>query len=125
MAFILDSHALLWWVAGNDVLSHAARHAIESEAADVHVSVATVWELEIKRRSGKIQLDDTIWEGLAARRVSVIVIALTDALAAARLPPHHRDPFDRMIIAHALNRGLTVVTRDRAFEDYGVPILRA
>lgn len=125
MAFILDSHTVLWWVAGDDDLAGPARHAIEFEAAEIRVSVATVWELEIKRASGKIQLDDTIWDGLAARRVSIISISLTDALAAARLPLHHRDPFDRMIIAQALNRGLTVITRDRTFEHYGVATLRA
>ena len=125
MGLILDSHALIWWATDADVLSGAAREAAEAGRSDLHVSVATAWELEIKRASGKLQLVRLDWDRLAAQHVSIIPISLADALAAARLPLHHRDPFDRMIIAQALNRGLTVITRDRTFEHYGVPTLRA
>ena len=125
MGLILDSHALIWWATGADVLSGAARQAVEAGRSNLHVSVATAWELEIKRASGKLRLDRLDWDRLAAQRVSIIPISLTDALAAAQLPLHHRDPFDRMIIAQALDRGLTVITRDLTFERYGVPTLRA
>lgn len=125
MGLILDSHALIWWATGADVLSGAARQAVEAGRSNLHVSVATAWELEIERASGKLRLDRLDWDRLAAQRVSIIPISLTDALAAAQLPLHHRDPFDRMIIAQALDRGLTVITRDRTFERYGVPTLRA
>lgn len=125
MGLILDSHALIWWATGADVLSGAARQAVEAGRSNLHVSVATAWELEIKRASGKLRLDRLDWDRLAAQRVSIIPISLTDALAATQLPLHHRDPFDRMIIAQALDRGLTVITRDRTFERYGVPTLRA
>ena len=84
-----------------------------------------VWELEIKARAGKLDIPADLWDELPALAIEVIAIELADAVAAARLPLHHRDPFDRVIIAQALVRGLTIVTRDQAFGAYGVPILAA
>lgn len=123
-ALLLDSNALLWWALGNGRLSDAAREAIEAPQARVCLSIATAWELEIKRQSGKLGFDISAWRDASIVELDLLLINLDDALSAARLPAHHRDPFDRMIIAQALNRGLTVVTSDQTFELYGVLVLR-
>lgn len=112
---LLDSSALIWWAQGSG-LSDVSRTLIEVPGAAAFLSVASVWELDIKRTSGKLDLAEQVWDSLHLGRLRVLAIDQADALAAARLPLHHRDPFDRMIIAQALNRGLTVVTRDRVFE---------
>lgn len=89
------------------------------------MSAASIWEAEIKRVSGKLAIDvEPVDE---ARRSGFVPLDITfdDALRAARLPPLHRDPFDRMLVAQAMSRGLTLVTRDARLGDYGVATLRA
>ena len=125
MNCLLDSHVLLWWLGmDSDKLSAAVRDVI-AKAEQVYVSVASVWELEIKRSVGKLDLPAADWESVSASGLIFIEIALDDAVAAAALPPIHRDPFDRMLVAQARNRGLTLVTRDARLVDYGVAILKA
>jgi PIN domain nuclease of toxin-antitoxin system len=125
MRLLLDSHVLLWWSeAMSDRLRADARAMIDN-ADDVCVSVASVWELEIKRMAGRLDLGAFRWEMLEAHFVEVISIDRDDALAAARLPLIHRDPFDRMIVAQATRRGLSLVTADDALSKYGVAILKA
>lgn len=125
MNCLLDSHVLLWWLGmDSDKLSDTVRDAI-ARADQVCISVASVWELEIKRSLGKLDLPVAEWEGVAASGLTFIEIALDDAVAAAALPPIHRDPFDRMLVAQARNRGLTLVTRDARLLEYGVPGLKA
>lgn len=125
MNCLLDSHVLLWWLGmDSDKLSDSVRDAI-ARADQVCISVASVWELEIKRSLGKLDLPVAEWEGVAASGLTFIEIALDDAVAAAALPPVHRDPFDRMLVAQARNRGLTLVTRDARLLEYGVPGLKA
>ncbi|WP_293809125.1 type II toxin-antitoxin system VapC family toxin [uncultured Bosea sp.] len=125
MNCLLDSHVLLWWLGmDSDKLSDSVRDAI-ARADQVCISVASVWELEIKRSLGKLDLPVAEWEGVAASGLTFIEIALDDAVAAAALPPIHRDPFDRMLVAQARNRGLTLVTRDARLLEYGVPGLKA
>ena len=125
MNCLLDSHVLLWWLGmDSDKLSTPVRDAI-AKAEQVYVSVASVWELEIKRSLGKLDLPVSEWGGVAASGLTFIEIALHDAVTAAALPPIHRDPFDRMLVAQAKNRGLTLVTRDVRLLDYGVPSLKA
>ena len=124
MALLLDSSALLWLTVEPSQLASGALQHIDASAR-LFLSVVSVWELEIKARAGKLDIPADLWDELPALAIEVIAIELADAVAAARLPLHHRDPFDRMIIAQALVRGLTIVTRDQAFGAYGVPILAA
>ncbi len=124
MRLLLDSQTVLWWVGvDKDCLSEQMRLMID-EADEVFVSVASVWELEIKRNLQKLAFADDAWAQVAALGVEWLPIELDDTLAAAKLPRHHGDPFDRMIVAQALARGLTLVTSDRRLADYEVPILR-
>jgi len=116
---LVDAHALIWWLAEDPELSGPARRAIADEANDPVVSAATIWEIEIKRQRGKLRTPDGILAALEPR-IRVIAIDGADAVAAAALPPHHRDPFDRMLIAQALRLDAVIVSRDRAFTAYDV-----
>jgi len=125
MILILDAHALLWWLRDEPSLDRAARASIADPANDVIVSAATIWELEIKRAMGKLQAPDDLLELLDSEDFDCIPIVADDAVRAAHLPMHHRDPFHRMILAQALRLDAIVVSRDRAFDAYEVPVLRA
>jgi PIN domain nuclease of toxin-antitoxin system len=115
---LLDTHALLWWLADDDRLPTTARKAIRNEAV-VNVSAGTVWEIALKRALGKLDIADG-WYQAAFRDFTELPITAEHARRAGELPPHHRDPFDRMLIAQALVDGLTLVTADPAFEPYAV-----
>ena len=121
---LLDSNVFLWWSASRSILSGNVIDAI-AEAEQAVISIVTPWELELKQGIKKVNLPKRLWDFLDEDGFSVVGIDLTDTLAAARLPLHHRDPFDRMIIAQAQARDLTIVTRDAAFAAYGVPLLMA
>ena len=123
MNLLLDSHALLWWLDESSILSNEAYRAIDA-ASCVSVSLVTPWELQIKANSGKLTLTPD-WHGLHQEGIETLDLALDDVLVAAALPLHHRDPFDRLMIAQALRRGLVIVTRDRHFLQYGVPMIWA
>lgn len=124
MKLLLDSHAFLWWLADDSKLSAEAKKAVADPSSIVHVSAATVWELAIKAALGKLDLDgaDLVKE-IEENDFVELPITARHALAAATLPRHHEDPFDRMLIAQAQIEGLTVVTRDPAFRAYGATIL--
>ena len=124
MRLLLDTHALLWWLAGNPRLPVTARRAIHDQSNDVLVSAASAWEIATKFRLGKlpeaaeIALDpagaiiDQGFEGLP--------ITVEDAARAGQLPGYHPDPFDRMLIAQALARNIPLVSNERVFDRYGV-----
>ncbi|HEX5043161.1 MAG TPA: type II toxin-antitoxin system VapC family toxin [Candidatus Polarisedimenticolaceae bacterium] len=124
MKLLLDAHAVLWWMADDRRLGADARAGISDACSVVLVSAATVWEIEIKRRLGRLEMGDAdLTEQLVAEGFAELPISSRHARRAAHLPPHHDDPFDRMIVAQALLEGLTCVSRDAALSAYGVPIL--
>ena len=92
---------------------------------DVVASVVSLWELEIKASVGKLDLPDDLTVVLPAMATSLLQIEMAHLRRLRTLPFHHRDPFDRLLIAQALEEGLTIVTRDRAFRAYGVPLIAA
>jgi len=122
---LLDAHALLWWLRDEVVLDRAARASIADPANDVIVSAVTIWELEIKRSLAKLEAPSDLLGVLEIEEFDCIPVLGEDAVQAAGLPMHHRDPFDRMILAQAQRLEAVVVSRDPAFEAYGVPVLRA
>ncbi len=124
MKLLLDAHAYLWWLADAPDLSASARAAVADAANMVLVSAATIWEIEIKRTLGRLEADsaDLVAE-IEASRFGELPVRATHAVAAARLPRHHDDPFDRMLIAQSQAEGLVCITCDPAFEAYGVPCL--
>lgn len=115
---------MIWW-AGSQPLAPQASNAIEDAANEVAISVASIWEAEIKAASGKLRLALDLATEARSEGLRVVSIEAEHGIAAARLPQHHRDPFDRMLIAQAQLEGFTVVTRDPAFRAYGVPLLAA
>jgi PIN domain nuclease of toxin-antitoxin system len=122
---LLDTHALLWWLADEPTLSNAARTSIANEDSIVFVSAASVWEMSIKRQLGKLDAPTDLAEQIDRHRFDALPITIAHALEAGSLPPHHDDPFDRMLIAQAIAEHLTIVTRDSRFARYEVPILAA
>jgi PIN domain nuclease of toxin-antitoxin system len=122
---MLDAHALLWWLDDDPTLDRAARASIADAANDVVVSAATVWELEIKRAMGKLRAPADLLQVLDAEEFDCLPILGEDAIHAAALPMHHRDPFDRMLLAQALRLDALVVSRDPAYAAYDVAVLRA
>jgi PIN domain nuclease of toxin-antitoxin system len=123
---LLDTHAMLWWVSGEGLDPEAARVIAEPSNLAL-VSAVSLWEVSIKQALGKLDLTvslDGLLDAVAAD-FDPLAVDWRHGLLAGQLPPHHRDPFDRLLLAQAMAEGLTVVTRDRAFEPYGVPLLRA
>jgi PIN domain nuclease of toxin-antitoxin system len=129
MRLILDTHMLLWAASEVDRISAEARAAIEDGSNDVFVSVVTGWEIAIKQSLGKLELPSAAehWLPDVLRRTGFDVadVGLGAALRVRGLPWHHRDPFDRLLIAQSLEDGYTVVTHDDAFRAYGVSVLGA
>ena len=123
MNLLLDSHALLWWLDDSPRLGPAARTAIGS-AASVAVSLASVWEIAIKAGLGKLSVDlDELLANVRRDGFDLLPLTAADCLAVARLPHRHGDPFDRMLIAQARERGLTLVSDDRNFAAYEVGVV--
>lgn len=125
MILLLDAHTLLWWLDDDATLEAAARAAIASPANDVVVSSATVWEIEIKRALGKLEAPVGLVDAIEASAFKGLPVSPEDAERAGRLPPHHRDPFDRMLVAQAIRLEAVIVSRDNAFAPYGRDVLRA
>jgi PIN domain nuclease of toxin-antitoxin system len=125
MILLLDANALIWSLTSDAIRARPARDSIADPANAVLVSAATVWEIAIKRASGKLGVPPDMRATLDAMGFDGIPVTIEDAERAAALPAHHRDPFDRMLIAQAQRLDAVVVTRDRAFASYDVKVLPA
>ncbi len=122
---LLDTHALIWWMNGSDQLGPLSQQMIASEENHVFVSAASIWEMSIKRQMGKLQAPndlDSLIEKLGFEKLD---ISLFHAEQAGNLPTHHKDPFDRMLIAQAQAEGLLLVSTDEHFPSYGINIFNA
>jgi PIN domain nuclease of toxin-antitoxin system len=124
LRLLLDTHTLIWWAHDRPIAPDAGL-AIRAPENRVVVSAASIWEAEIKVQIGKLELEVDLAAGSAEHGFEPMSITLDHAVAAGRLPPHHGDPFDRMLVAQAQLEGLTLVTRDPVFDDYAVAVLRA
>jgi len=124
MRALIDTHVFLRWVEGDRALSRKARALIADEANECLISVASAWELAIKSGLGKIRLAlpvrRYIAEHVASNGFRVIDIELAHAARVETLEPHHGDPFDRLLIAQAIEERIPIVTADAVFEKYGV-----
>jgi len=121
---LLDTHALLWWLADEGLTTHA-RDTIADPANIVMVSAVSAWEISIKKALGKLAAPDDLEHQVQAGGFVPLPISIGHGIAAGQLARHHEDPFDRMLIAQAFAEGLTIVTRDKRFDDYGVALLPA
>lgn len=124
MRLLLDTHALLWWLLGDEAVPPAVRMAIGDADNETFVSAASAWEISIKFNRGKLPTARgfvTDFGGAIARHgFSPLPITIYHGETAGMLPPHHKDPFDRMLIAQALEESLTLVSNKRLFDRYGV-----
>jgi PIN domain nuclease of toxin-antitoxin system len=120
---LLDTHTLLWTLIDHERISRAARKAIEDPAAGLVVSAASLWEIAIKRSLGKLRAPADIAQQLTARKVELMPVLPRHAEAVADLPWHHRDPFDRLLVAQALLEGLTLISSDEQLAAYGVEVV--
>jgi PIN domain nuclease of toxin-antitoxin system len=124
MRLLLDTRALLWWLA-DEGLGAQARDAIADPANPVFVSAASAWEISIKKALGKLTAPDDLEHQVHSGGFLPLPVSIAHGVAAGQLARHHDDPFDRMLIAQAQAEGLTIVTRDKRFGDYGVALLTA
>lgn len=122
MRLLLDTHVVLWWRQDSRRLGGAARGAI-ARAAVVYVSAASAWEVAIKSMIGRLRLDDPFETHVQEAGFEPLPIVFAHAAEVTRLPPHHADPFDRMLIAQARVEHLVLVTHDRNMEPYDVQTL--
>lgn len=123
MSYLADTHALIWGLCAPERLSTKARQLMESAAEPVYFSVASVWEISIKLSLGKLKLDATVREFVQAQvrnGFQLLPIEVQHVARVAELPFQHRDPFDRLLIAQALESDLEIITADPAFDRYPV-----
>ncbi len=125
MNLLLDTHVLLWWLDDNPTLLAPAREIIADGRNLAFISAATIWEIVIKKALGKLGLPDEFKEILAREPFERLDVTADHAFQVGRLPPHHRDPFDRMLVAQCQVDGLTLVTRDPTVKRYNIPVLDA
>lgn len=122
---LLDTNALLWVLTEPSRLAARATDALVSENSDVYVSIVSPWEMAIAKARGKMNPPDDLEMQLERRRFALLPILLRHIQAISSMPHHHRDPFDRMLIAQAQVDGLTIVSSDRKLREYPVSLLPA
>ena len=120
MRLLLDTHILLWWLSESPELDPALRNAIASPENLVYVSAVSIWEIEIKRALRKLQVPRNWVAAVAEESFRKLPITWEHAAHLSKLPPFHRDPFDRMLVAQAMIEKLTLVTADATVRRYGV-----
>jgi PIN domain nuclease of toxin-antitoxin system len=126
LRLLVDTHVFLWWRGDDPQLGEVERQAIRDGQNDVFLSAASIWEIAIKHSLGRLQIPEPASAAGVRLGFEPLPISFAHAEAAALLPPLHRDPFDRMLVAQARAEGLTLVTRDPAIRAYpGVAFLPA
>ena len=127
MRLLVDTGSFLWFVAGSDRLSREAREVMEDFDNELVLSVASLWEISIKVSIGKLELlrefDQFIPEKLEENEIEILHVELAHLSEMMNLPFHHRDPFDRLIIAQSISENLPVISGDRFFREYSVEII--
>ena len=119
---LLDTHAFIWFVSNDANLPISTKNKIES-AEDVFLSIASLWEMAIKINIGKLSIQGNFEEiepQLIAANIKILPVTFTDTIQVRYLPLYHRDPFDRILVAQAINHSLVLISRDPAFDAYSV-----
>jgi PIN domain nuclease of toxin-antitoxin system len=124
MRLLLDTHTFLWWINNDPLLTDSARAAIANERNECFLSLASCWEMAIKTSIGKLRLtrsvDRFITEELTANNFQILTIDFRHVAKIETLPFHHRDPFDRLLVAQALVEKMTIISADAVLSEYGV-----
>lgn len=122
MECLLDTHAFLWYLLGNSNLGNKAKEAIDTKTG-LYFSIASLWEISIKINVGKLQLNrsfEDLPKELEYINVQILPITFEDTNIYTSLSLHHRDPFDRILVAQAMNHSLVLISRDEAFDAYQI-----
>ncbi len=122
---LLDTHTVLWWLTDPEKLHRDAYQAIANEQNEVFVSAVSGWEIAVKRALGKLQAPDNLEASIKDQGFTPLSLTFSHAEQAGTLPPHHGDPFDRMLVAQAQAEALVLVTRDRHISRYDVRTMTA
>lgn len=123
MAFLLDTHVFLWFVAGDNQLPVTVRDKIKDIHHPCFLSAASLWEITIKEQIGKLRLNiplKELFDYAYRNQIEIIPINFDHLLVLSKLPAHHNDPFDRLIISQAISENLTLITRDKGLKNYKV-----
>ena len=126
MNYLLDTHTLIWFLNGDNSLTSKARKAIESDNATNFVSIASLWEISIKLSLDRLEIKfsfETISKEFDKNNFQLLPITFKDILVLSKLPFHHRDPFDRMIISQSIANDFTIISKDKEFGSYKVKLL--
>jgi len=123
LKLLLDTHAALWWLSGDERFGDAAAAYLSDASSQVLLSAAVVWEVAIKRSLGKLEAPADFAPTLLGAGALPLPVSVGHAAAVEELPWHHRDPFDRLLVAQAVLELAAVVSRDPAFLRYGVPVV--
>jgi PIN domain nuclease of toxin-antitoxin system len=124
LSLLLDSHVLLWLMVDDPRVSRQTWEMLEEGSREVLVSAVSIWELEVKRMKGTLDAPDDMLPRAENAGFRFVDLTPDNALDAARLPPHHGDPFDRLLVAQAQAEAATLVTHDEALAAYDVPVMR-
>ena len=119
---LVDTRALLWWLTDDPALSPAVRETLADPGSEPLVSAATGWEIAIKRSLGKLAAPDDLPDRIADEGFAWLPVSAVHAWQVRDLPAHHRDPFDRLLVAQAIIERLPIITADARFADYGVDV---
>ncbi|MDB9494362.1 type II toxin-antitoxin system VapC family toxin [Spirulina major CS-329] len=123
MNYLIDTHALIWYIQASDKLIQNVATTLEDTENTLYFSIASLWEIAIKLGLEKLKLDNSfhdLEELLKSLSIEILPITFADTETYLCLPLHHRDPFDRILIAQAMNRSLSIITADSAFDAYAV-----
>ncbi len=123
---LLDTHSLLWYMEGDSSLSAKAKSLIEKDNSVNYVSIVSIWEISIKISLGKLQAKtpfSSFAYYISYNGFQILPVSFQDALVVSSLPFHHKDPFDRMLIAQAINNNLRIITKDNMFANYSVSLI--
>ena len=124
MKYLLDTHSLIWFIGGDPQLSAHARQLMDDEESELFISIASLWEMAIKFSLGKLNLSQPFEEMFPAQlegnSIEILGITTDHLKTVSTLPFHHRDPFDRLIIAQAQVEQLPIIGTDTTFDNYGV-----
>ncbi|MEL6470517.1 MAG: type II toxin-antitoxin system VapC family toxin [Cyanobacteria bacterium J06623_4] len=126
MSFLIDTHAFLWYIQASERLSQRAADILEDHNQRLYFSIASLWEISIKMGLGKLKIDNSFHELealLSSLSIEILPITFADTETYLSLPLHHRDPFDRILIAQAISRSLSIITADSAFDTYSIDTL--
>jgi len=121
MTFLIDTHTFLWFINGSDELTKTAKELIEKDNNDIFISIASLWEISIKTAIGKLQISDnydTVIDDVVENDISILPINFTHTVIQNKLPFHHKDPFDRIIVSKTIVEETNLISCDDIFDLY-------